>query len=77
MTVSSDDLKINDEIRPESHPALTDSWESMTPRAKAFVRQSMVNAQGYYERMRVLALLAERLQEQIIELERQREGAEA
>jgi hypothetical protein len=49
----------------------------MTPRAKAFVRQSMVNAQGYYERMRVLALLAERLQEQIIELERQREGAEA
>ena len=77
LSVSSDDLTMNQKIRPESHPALTDSWASMTPRAREFVRQAMVNAQGYYERMQVFARLAERLQEQINELERQSEEAKA
>jgi hypothetical protein len=69
LTVSPDDLAMNDKIRPESHPALTDSWESMKPRAREFVRQAMVNAQGYYERMEVFVRLSEQLQKRIIELE--------
>jgi len=76
FSVSSDDLKMNDKTRPESHPALADSWASMTPRAREFVRQAMVNAQGYYERMQVLGRLVERLQEQVIEFERQSMEAE-
>jgi hypothetical protein len=77
LSVSPDDLTMNQQIRPESHPALTDSWASMTPRAREFVRQAMVNSQGYYERMQVLVRLVERLQEQINELERQSEEAKA
>jgi hypothetical protein len=77
LSVSTDDLRMGDQVRPESHPALADSWASMSPRAREFVRQAMVNAQGYYERMHVLVRLAERLQEQVIDLERLREGAGA
>jgi hypothetical protein len=77
LAVSPDDLAIIDGIRPESLPALADTWAALPPRAQAAVRQAMVNAQAYYERMKVLARLVERLQQQVIELERHKEEVEA
>ena len=75
LAVSPDDLKMHDGVRPESHPALADIWNALPPRAQDFLRRTMVNAQGYYERAQVLARLVERLQEQVVELERQRQEA--
>jgi hypothetical protein len=77
LKVSPDDLALIDAIKLESHPALADTWAALPPRAQAAVRQAMVNAQAYHERMKVLARLVERLQQQVVELERHSEEVEA
>jgi hypothetical protein len=64
-----DDFAVAENINPETHPSLVDSWPLMDEKARQFIRQSMINSQGYYERMRILAKLAERLQCQVINLE--------
>jgi hypothetical protein len=77
LSVSPDGLAMIDGLRPEAHPALAESWELLPPRVKEFVRQAMTNAQGYYEYAQVLARLAERLQQQVVELERRNQEVEA
>jgi Cdc6-like AAA superfamily ATPase len=64
-----DDFTTATAMHPEVHPSLVDCWPSMDEKARKFVRQSMINAQAYYERMRIIAKLAEQLQHQVIDLE--------
>jgi hypothetical protein len=69
MTMAPDELELIDGIRPESHPALAESWPSMDVRAREFVRQAMVNAQVCHERVQILSCLVEALQKQVNEPE--------
>lgn len=77
LAVSPDDATMIDSLQPESHPALKNAWSSLSPEVQGCLRRSMVNAQGYYERFQVLTRLVERLQKQVLELERNREEVEA
>lgn len=75
LAVATDDRRMIEALRPESHSALADSWPNLPPRVRDFIRQSMVNAQGYYEQVQVLSKLIERLQAQVLELEQQGDTA--
>ncbi len=65
LTVAPDELSLIDHIHPDQHPALSDSWATMSQQAKDFVRQAMINSQSYYEKTQILARLVEQLQGEI------------
>jgi hypothetical protein len=77
LDVSSSELKLIDSIKPEIHPSLSESWAAMSGKSRFFVRQAMINSQSYYEKTMILARLAENLQRQVAELERQVNPVEA
>lgn len=71
LRVAPDDLKLIDGVQPEADPRLSDCWATLPTRAREAIRQAMVNAQGYFEQSQVLVRLVERLQQQVLEMERQ------
>jgi len=71
LTIAPDELSLVDNIKPELHPHLCNSWLAMKQPARDCVRQALVNAQAYYEKTQILARLVEQLQQQVIDLERQ------
>jgi hypothetical protein len=50
-------------------PELADCWERLDLRERSFIQRTMASANGLYEEVKVLARLAEQLQQKIVELQ--------
>lgn len=74
--VSGSERELLDRLRPETEPALREVWDSLPERTRSHIRRTAVNAAAYHEYAAVLARLVERLQEQVIRLEQERESVE-
>jgi hypothetical protein len=55
-------------------PELAASWDRLTAEEQAFIQRCVASANGLYETVKILARLAERLQQQIVALESQAAG---
>jgi hypothetical protein len=66
--VRSDRDSIAD-VNPLAIPELAKSWDKIDEEAKLYIQRAFGNAQNLYERVFLLAKLAERLQEQVNKLQ--------
>jgi hypothetical protein len=51
-------------------PELSQSWHRLTAKEQAFIQRSIASANGLYETVKILARLAEHLQQRVAELEK-------
>jgi hypothetical protein len=67
---AQDDVERFRQLHPGTNPILAKSWPHLEPKAQKHVQMRLANADSYYERVLILARLAERLQQRIVELEK-------
>jgi hypothetical protein len=66
---AQDDVERFQQLYPAADPLLAKSWSYLDPKAQKQIQMRLANADSYYERVLILARLAERLQQRILELE--------
>lgn len=68
---ATDEAALIEQTQPVTLPELAGCWDRLDPIAQAYVRRVLGNADALYERVQILARLAERLQQKVLELEDQ------
>jgi hypothetical protein len=74
-SVAGSEPELLDRLRPEGEPALREVWDSLPERTRSHIRRATVNAAAYHQYTAVLTRLVERLQDQVLRLEQERELA--
>jgi hypothetical protein len=67
---ATDDLALREQADPTIVPELADAWASFDPKAQKYIKELMGSFNALYERVVILAQLAECLQGQVAEAER-------
>jgi hypothetical protein len=67
--VATDEVELIRKGQPASIPELAKSWDRLDPDAKGYIQQLIGNLNALYEKILVLARLAECLQQKIVHME--------
>jgi len=69
LVATSDQDRIR-QTQSTTFPELSQSWHRLTGKEQAFIQRSIASANRLYETVKILARLAERLQQLVVELEK-------
>jgi hypothetical protein len=66
---ADDDQQRLRQVQAMAIPELSRCWSQLTPKEQSFIQRSLATANGLYESVKILARLAECLQQQLAELQ--------
>ena len=69
--VAAEESELIERANPAALPEFANCWEALGQEAQKYIKRIMGNANALYERVRILATLAEQLQQRVAELEKQ------
>ena len=72
---AEDDQQRMSQVQANTIPELSRCWSQLTPKEQAFIQRSLATANGLHESVKILARLAECLQQQLAESQQAPSGS--